>query len=313
MKKIIIVFTLTVVVTTTGFAQLGTPMSQFSGNQMVYNPGYSGIYDVLSLNLTVHKSWVGIPGSPQLISLNGHAPFKRSRHALGGVFQSEGWGPLTGNFVHGNYSCKMYLRNGILSLGLQAGALHHVVDWDIVRAGHVKDPDDPALGYGREANLRFDANVGIYYLAPKWYIGASVLHINNPKYGMVEIDGVDYYSQMRAQFIAIGGYSFEIDEQWSFRPELFLRYVPTAPFAANIGLHGYYLNTYSAGINFMTGQKGVSFQIKGTFSEQFRIGYSYNIYYGDIRPYQRGTHEVSINYLIKNIWGKDKTVDLLWL
>jgi hypothetical protein len=54
-------------------AQLGTPLAQYSGNQLIYNPGYAGSHDLFSANLSLRKLWVGLPGSPSLVSL------KRSR------------------------------------------------------------------------------------------------------------------------------------------------------------------------------------------------------------------------------------------
>jgi len=315
MKTKILILVAAVALSLQGFAQLGTPMSQFSGNQIAYNPAYAGIYDMLSLNLTVHKSWVRIPGSPQLINFNGHAPFKNQRHAMGFVFQNEQWGPLHGNFILTNYSYKMYFDKSILSFGVQAGAMVHTVDWD--KIDFVSSPEDPALGQGRQTEARFDVNAGVYYLAPQWYAGFSVMHISSPKYGFVEIQGATgletWYSQMRPQFVFIGGYNIQASRDWSWRPEIFMRYVETTPLSTNIGLHAWYQNIYSLGANFMTGQKGVSFQAKAMLGDNLKIGYSYDAFWGDIRHYQLGSHEISISYMIRGIWDKARTVDLLWL
>jgi len=314
MKKILITAIL-VAISMTGFAQLGTPMSQFSGNQIAYNPAYAGIYDMLSLNLTTHKSWVRIPGAPQLVNFNGHAPFRNQRHALGFVYQNEQWGPLHGNFALANYSYKMYFERSILSFGVQAGVMAHTVDWN--RIDFVTSEHDPVLGQGRETDAKFDINAGIYYLAPQWYAGFSVLHIASPKFGFVEIDGVSgpetWFSQMRPQFIFIGGYNIQVSSDWSWRPEVFIRYVETTPLSANIGLHAWYQNRVGLGANFMTGQRGVSFQVKAMLTDNFKIGYSYDVFWGDIRHYQLGSHEISISYMIRNLWGRARTVDLLWL
>jgi type IX secretion system PorP/SprF family membrane protein len=312
MKKIITLFIVTTVVGITGYAQLGTPLSQFSGNQMVYNPGYAGIYDLVSINLSVHKSWFGFKDSPQMINLNGHSPFSNQKHAWGWVFQNDSWGPLTGSFIHGNYSYKMYLHNGVLSLGFQGGCMVHTVNWDAVE--YVENPEeDPFFEGGRTHEIEFDASVGIYYLAPQWYLGFSVMHLNNPKYGNIKINDVNWYSQMRSQFIMTAGINVPVSYNWSLRPQVFLRYVKTTPLSVNVGAHAYYDNRYSVGINFMTGQKGISFQAKAMITDQLRIGYSYDVFYGPIRPYQHGSHEISVNYLIKDVWKNARTVDLLWL
>jgi type IX secretion system PorP/SprF family membrane protein len=174
------------------------------------------------------------------------------------------------------------------------------------------------LGKGRATEIKFDANAGVYYLAPSWYAGFSVMHLNNPKYGKVDVtllngETVNAFSQMNSQFIFIGGYNYEIDDRWSLRPELFMRYVRTMPVSTNIGAHIFLDNMYGVGANFMTGQKGVSFQAKVMLNERFRIGYSYDVFYGPIRRYQLGSHEIVVNYMIPDLWGKARTVDLLWL
>jgi type IX secretion system PorP/SprF family membrane protein len=311
MKKQIILLAITLATSASSFAQLGTPLSQFSGNQMVYNPAYAGIYDLLSVNLSVHKSWLSLPGSPQQIALNGHAPFLNEKHGWGYVYQHEKWGPLTGNFTNGTYSYKMFLSEGVLSFGLQAGILVHTVDWDAVE--YVDSRQDPFLGKGRVNSVKFDANVGIYYLAPQWYAGFSGMHLNNPRYDIIDIGGTEWFSQMRSQFFFVAGYNIEGGHLWSFRPEMFVRFVKTTPVSVNAGLHAVYENKHSVGVNFMTGQKGVSFQAKFSPTDRLRIGYSYDVFYGPIKSYQHGSHEISVNYLLRDVWNKTRTIDLMWL
>jgi hypothetical protein len=60
------------------------------------------------------------------------------------------------------------------------------------------------------------------------------------------------------------------------------------------------MNNLSFGINFISGQNGISFCIKAMASERLRVGYSYDVFFGQIKPYQRGSHEVSASYYIKN-------------
>jgi type IX secretion system PorP/SprF family membrane protein len=298
----------TVAFCATGFEQLGKPLSQFSGNQIVYNPGYAGIYDWFSANWSVHNSWVGIKGSPQMISLNAHAPFKNQRHAWGAAFQNEKWGPLTANLMNANYSYKVQLNSGVLQLGLQAGVFARTTNWNSIQ--EVEDPEDPFIEKGRKSTAQFDASVGLYYLASQWYFGLSAMHLNHPKSGTIVINGEEWYSQIRSQFFMMAGYNLPVGRVLSFRPEVFLRYVHNTPFSLNAGIHAYLDNRYSIGVNFLTGQKGISFQAKAMITDQIRIGYSYDTFYGIVKPYQRGSHEISINYLMRR---SARMVDLLWL
>jgi type IX secretion system PorP/SprF family membrane protein len=295
---------------TSGLAQLATPLSQFSGNQMLYNPGYSGIYDILSVNLNIHRGWINLPGAPNRVALNAHMPSKNQRHAFGAAFQSDSWGPLQGNFLHLNYAYKLHVGQGVLSLGLQAGGMLHVTDWEKIT--HVRHREDVTLGQGREREAKLDVSAGAYYLASQWYAGFSVLHLNAPKYGVVEVNGEEWFSRMSSQFVLIGGYNFDINPRWSLRPEILMLYTDAVPLVTNIGIHAHYMNRYSLGVNIM-GARGISFQARALFNEQFRIGYSYDIFYGFLRPYQRGSHEISVSYIIPNFHKNERTVNLLWL
>lgn len=312
MKKLGITFVLWVFGAVAGYSQLGTPMLQYSGNQLAYNPGYAGIYDLLAVNLTVHQSWIQLPGAPSMINFNGHAPFRNTKNSWGWTYQREQWGPLTGNFAYGNYAYKIYLRNSVVSLGIQAGFFNHTVNWD--KIDYVEDYTDPGWeGYGRTGTTRFDVNVGAYYLAPSWYVGVSAKHLTRPKYDNLTIQETEWYSQMPTQFFMVAGYNIDVNYNWSFRPEIFLRHVKATPLSTNVGMHAHYQNRHSVGINFMPGQKSVSFNAKTMIGERFRIGYAYAVYYSAIKPYQKGSHEILVNYMIPDLWKKDRTVDLLWL
>jgi type IX secretion system PorP/SprF family membrane protein len=160
MKKYIIIFIVTLAIGASGFAQLGIPVSQFSGNQLVFNPAYAGIHEALTINLSVHKSWLQLPGSPLLVNLNGHTAFDDPSHAGGWVFQNEQHGPLTMSSFLGSYAYKwIFDRNNIISFGLQAGALVRSVNW--ARIEQVPDPTDPGYKEGRTFSAKFDANVGV--------------------------------------------------------------------------------------------------------------------------------------------------------
>ncbi len=200
-----------------------------------------------------------------------------------------------------------------MNFGIQAGLMNHVVDWTEI--DFIQHPDDPAYDpdkTGRSSDTKFDANVGVCYLTPKYYIGLSALHLSNPKYDEITINGKDWFSQMCTQFFFVGGYHYDIDDNWCIRPEVFMRYVHTTPLSVNVGIHGFYTDRYGIGVNFMTGQKAISFSAKINLSDQFRIGYSYDVYYGTIKPYQKGTHEISVNYYLKDLWRNNNDEHLLW-
>jgi type IX secretion system PorP/SprF family membrane protein len=316
MKTRIFILLIAVAFSTKSFSQLGTPLSQFSGNQITFNPGYAGIYEMLTLNLSMRHSWIQLPGSPRIINFNGHVPIQRAQHSLGWIYQREEWGPLAGNFGYGNYAYKLYTRHGILNFGLQGGFVHHSVDWTKFGEDDVEHRDDIWFdpdGTGHSRFTKFDANVGVFFLTPTYYVGLSGKHLTNPKFEKRKVGDVEWYSQMPMQWYLIAGYHYDFDDYWSLRPEVFLRYVHNTPLSANIGLHGYYRNDFSFGINYITGQKAMSFSVRALLTSYMRVGYSYDVYWGPIKPFQRGSHEIMLNYYIRDIWRDKKNLErFLW-
>jgi type IX secretion system PorP/SprF family membrane protein len=305
MKKLTILLLTLLLATTAVKAQLGTPLSQFSGNQMLYNPAYAGVYEILTLNLSMRQQWTGILDAPRIINFNGHLPLQKDRHALGFIYTREELGPLASNHVYGNYTYKVYTGEGVLNLGFQAGIVNNGVDWHKFTEDGVDDWTDPALF--APSSTKFDMNVGLFYLNPNYYFGISARHITRPEFGStVKIDEQIWYSRMTTHWFLIAGYHYDFDDVWSIRPELLIRYAHNTPFSTDIGAHLYFTNDYSLGVKYRTGMKALSFVAKSMFFNHFRFGYSYDIYLGPIKQLQSGSHEIMINYYIKDIWRDKK-------
>ena len=305
MKKASLILFLTTV-SIAAHAQLGTPLTQYSGNQMVYNPAYAGVYNLLAANLSMRKLWVGLPGSPSLFSVNAHAPIRNSRNALGLIIQREQWGASIGHYAYANYAHKFYLEDGVLNFGLQVGVFNLATDWN--KIDYVEDWDDPALGKGRVSSTHFDANFGIYYQASDFYLGFSAKHLTQSKYEFLTLPTNDelWFSQKRMEFFFIGGLNLILSDNWVLRPEYLIRYVHTTPTTFNVGAHLGYRRKHFVGLNLQTGQKAVSITGRTMVTPELWIGYSYDMYYGIVRPYQKGSHELSISYYIDSFWNKSK-------
>ena len=301
MRHVILISTLLFASVCT-FAQLGTPLTQYSSNQMLYNPATIGMSDALAVNISMRKQWIQIPGSPTLASLSVHAPTKDLDHALGVMIQREEWGPMAGNFGYLNYAYKMHIYENTLSLGLQAGVFNSVVDWNKVDA---KDPDQ-TMGKGRDPKTNFDVNVGLYWLTYGYYLGFSIKHLMPPKINFDKHVPTHqgWQPHPATQFYLMSGYEIKLDRDWSLRPEWFMRYVHHTPMAINLGVQGVFQNRYFLGTYFQTGQNTVSFTARGFVTDYLRIGYSYNVYFAAIQAAQQGTHEISINYQYNNLWER---------
>jgi len=299
MKRVILQITL-MIVGSCAFAQLGTPMLQYYGNQMVSNPAYAGKHDALSATLSVRKQWFQIPGSPMLVSLNAHQPFKGSRHAWGGIIQNESHGALNHIVGYANYAYYLWLGKAELRLGLQAGLQNHTVNWGKIE--HIKDDDDPFFGTRPSNRTNFNVNVGAIYTTFDYYVGLSIKHLTPPKFNFEKNRPSEksWHPRSPTQFLLHGGTDFRVDRDWSIRPELFLHYTFTSPLSVNTGVQANYQNQYFFGVNFQTVQRSLAFSVRGFVLENLQASYSYGLFYNVLKSARYGgTHEISLIYRYK--------------
>jgi len=295
---------ITLIVATALKAQTATPMAQYAGNQLIYNPGFAGAHDLFSANISYRTLWVGIPNSPTLISFNMHAPFVGLRNSLGFIYQRETVGPQFINIVNMTYAHKIPLgESSFLSLGVQGGLLNAVTDWDMV--DEIRHEWDIALGQGRMVTNRFDMNLGAYFQAPNFYLGLAVRHLTAPSFDEVrsfETNEV-FASQIRRQFFFMGGYNFMLNLDWDLRPRVLMRYKHGMPLTVSAGLDVVYANRFTFGTNFMTGQNAVSLMAAAEVIEGLRIGYAFCINFGSLQSFQRGSHEIFISFFLP-VWNR---------
>ena len=303
-KHIILLIALMVAISTTK-SQTATPMAQYAGNQLIYNPGFAGAHDLFSMNLSFKTLWMGVPNSPTLVSFNMHAPFINQRNALGFIFQRESFGPQAVNLVNLTYAYNIRLDGvSFLSLGVQAGLFNTVTDWGMV--DRVRDRDDPFYGAGeRWTSNRFDLGLGAYFQAPDFYIGLSARHLTAPRFDEVRIaeTGEVYYSRIRRQFFLMGGYNFMINNAFDLRPRVLMRYKHNVPFTFSAGVDLVYANRFSFGVNVMTGLPTVTLAASAEVLDGLRIGYAFDMNFGAIRQFQRGSHEIFISYFM-SVWRR---------
>jgi len=287
----------------TAQTQTATPMAQYAGNQLIFNPAFAGTHDLFSANLSLKKLWMGMPNSPQLIGFNMHAPFINQRNALGFIFQRETFGPQFVNLVNLTYAYNFRIGNqSFLSLGVQGGLFNSVTDWSMV--DRVKDPDDPLYGGDeRWVTNRFDMGVGAYFQSRDFYVGASVRHLTEPRFDEIQFDGEDYYSRIRRQFFFMGGYNFMLNNYFDLRPRVLLRYKENEPFLVSTGVDLVYLDRFLFGVNVMTGLPALTLAASAEVFDGLRIGYAYDLNFGVLRPFQKGSHEISVSYFLP-VWNR---------
>jgi len=302
MKKLLILL-IPLTLVTTAKPQTAIPMVQYAGNQLVYNPAFAGAHDLFSANLSFKRLWIGMPNAPQLISFNMHAPFIDQRNALGFIFQRETFGPQFVNLVNLTYAYNFRIgESSFLSLGVQGGLFNSVTDWSMV--DRVRHPEDHLYGGDeRWVTNRFDMGFGVHLQSRDFYVGLSARHLTASRFDEIYFDGEDFHSRIRRQFFLVGAYNFMLNNYFDLRPRVLMRYKQNVPFTVSAGVDLVYLDRFSVGANIMTGLPTLTLSTAIEVFDGLRIGYAFDMNFGAIRSFQRGSHEFFISYYLP-VWNR---------
>jgi type IX secretion system PorP/SprF family membrane protein len=107
-----------------------------------------------------------------------------------------------------SYSYLADLGMGKLGIGLSLGMLNTTLTptWFIPSGdAHTPVSGDPLIPESKESYVAFDAGLGFYYKADKYYASLSVTHINQPKIKFSK--GTPYISR---HYYLTGGYTLQM-------------------------------------------------------------------------------------------------------
>ena len=288
MKKLIIIIVL--FTSLSGFAQQDALFSQYMFNKLMVNPGYAGSREVFSADMVYRYQWVGIPGSPQTLSLSMHTPLRGEHVAVGGYIYSDQLGPEVNQGVLGNYAYRINLSKGKLSFGIQAGIKYNTIDWGKIL---LEDPDFVFQGTLKN-KVTPDANFGIYYYSNRMFAGFSSKQLLQNEYGMVTgSDGKKTYSKLLRHFYGMAGVAVPVSDMVIFRPSVLVKYVKDAPWQMDLNASFLFNDLFSLGMTYRT-DGDLVFLTEINISRKYRLGYSYDVNVKDRLNYNSGSHEIRL-------------------
>ena len=154
---------------------------------------------------------------------------------------------------------------------------------------------------------RWNANLGtgVLFHSDKWYMGLSIPKLINHDRN----NDTEYAALERVHYYAIGGYVFDLSDNVKFKPSFLFKYTKAAPISTDLTANFLFNEKFWLGGSYrFNGDQGafgalVDFQV----SDQFRVGYTYEIPTGEIRPYTNGTHEILLMYEFRFMKRKQKS------
>jgi len=277
------------------FGQQDALFSQYMFNKLAINPGYAGSRELLTADLLYRYQWVNIEGAPKTISASLHSPLNNPHLAMGVNIYNDQIGAMSTTGVMGTFAYRIIFPKGKLSFGLQAGIKSSGINYSLINS---RDGNDPFMIYRDELKKKAvpDANFGVYYYSERFYAGVSSQQLLQNQTLMVsDSAGNTQFTKLLSHFYGMSGAAIPMGENVVFRPSFLVKYVKNAPVQLDMNASFLFANTIWLGASYRT-EKAVSFITEINIAQNFRIGYSYDIWFNELRVFNKGSHEIRLSF-----------------
>jgi type IX secretion system PorP/SprF family membrane protein len=303
MKKLNIAFLFLVLLLQPVLSQQDPLSSQYMFNTLTYNPGIAGTSGMICATALNRQQWIGFKGAPSTTVFNISAPVSlfSIKSGVGLLVESDNVGFDKDINLTASYSYLMDLGTGKLGIGLSLGMLNTTLNptWEIPSGdAHTPVSGDPLIPESKESYVAFDAGLGLYYKAEKYYGSLSVTHINQPKIKFSK--GEPYISR---HYYLTGGYNLQLpNPSLELMPSFFAYSDGKVVQVAVTSLIRYNKKVWG-GVSYRSGDALIGIVGLELFNG-IRLGYSYDFTISDVRKNSTGSHEFMINYCFDLSLGK---------
>lgn len=307
MKRLSIAFLFLVLISYTGLSQQDPLSSQYMFNTLTYNPGVAGTSGMICATALNRQQWVGFEGAPSTTLFNISAPVSpfRVKSGIGLVVESDNIGFDKDINLSAVYSYLMDLNIGKLGIGINLGMINKTLDpkWNIPNGDGFTQPDqDPLIPVNKESFVAFDAGLGLYLKADKYYASLSVTHINQPKIKFTK-DEAEVSTYISRHYYLTGGYTLQLPNPSLELLPSFFAYSDGKVIQFNITSLVRYNKKVWGGVSYRAGDALIGIVGLELFNG-IRIGYAYDFPLSDIRKSTSGSHEFMVNYCFDLSLGK---------
>ena len=301
MKKLYTLLTV-IVCTVSGLKAQQVPQyAQYMLNNYILNPAVSGTEDYYEVKSNNRYQWVGVTDAPRTYVLSVHGPHRKHNMGFGGAVYSDVTGPTSRTGAYLSYAYHVKLSQKLkLSFGLGFGVMQFKIDGSKVT---LKEGNDPAMSNGVMSVIAPDATFGIQLYTKKFYFGVSMPQLIGNK--LKFFDNVsDAQSRLSRHLLIMGGYTFNLGDNWTVQPSFLLKYVTPVPMQIDLGLKIGYRDVVWAGSAFRI-KDAVSVMAGFNIGKNIILGYAYDFPMSSLKNYSSGSHEVMIGARFAKIRHND--------
>ncbi|HDZ42137.1 MAG TPA: type IX secretion system membrane protein PorP/SprF [Bacteroidetes bacterium] len=298
MKKVLITFSLLLVLSGIAAGQADPINNQYVLNPVSINPAFAGGRGALNLFTFYGKQWIGIDGSPSTIAISADAPFADQKIGLGLMIVSDKIGVTRENQFTTSYAYRMQTEKGILSFGLGAGiTLTNTAFSDLI----VLDPGDEIHLVDTRTFAVPNFSFGTHYSYNNYFVGFSIPRLLNYSFDLAKNKYILDNKTSSYSYLLNTGYIFDAGNNVKVFPSVLLRYnsIPSPlKFQLDVNTHLCLFDRFWLGASYRN-KRNFATMFQFAPNEQLRIAYSYNFETSQLGKYSNGSHEVMLRYVFK--------------
>jgi len=240
--------------------------------------------------------WVGLAGAPVTQTFTLHTPIPRKHMGWGVSLVNDAVGPVRQTQLFLDYAYEIQVTKlGRLRMGLKGGFGMYSGNLEDEK----RDVQADHLVVNFSGKVLPNIGVGLYYYGPRGYIGVSApklikknLTINNVEIGPT-----------RNHWFLIGGYLFDLSEDFTFKPSFLMKAVSGAPLELDLTGMLFMYERLGIGGAYRSGD-AFSLLAQVFITPGLYVGYAHDFTLTPLRDYHRGTHEFILGY---DYWLKERS------
>lgn len=277
------------------YAQQDPQYTQYMYNHSIINPAYAGTSEGLNIFGHYRTQWVGLEGAPKTATLSLTSPIGDSGLGLGVNFVNDRLGVMDNNTLLVDLSYSVDLNYEYkLSFGLNGSMSLLDIAYSKL---HIYNPSDPIAQNDINNKISGNVGAGLFLYSDKAYVGLSAPGIlNRYRYD----DNMAKGMKEKTHVYLTGGYVFDLNMDWKFKPVAMIKAVSGAPLQIDVSANFLYADrfTFGAAYRWDAAVSGlVGFQV----TDNLMIGYSYDADTMKLANYNSGSHEIFLKFtLTKN-------------
>lgn len=275
--------------------------SQYMFNSLHYNPAYAGIEGVARITAVHRTQWLGFStsfdgngGNPNTEVLNFSLPIRKLRGGAGVELSNDNLGPQNNFKALATYAFHYPIKEATISIGIRAGIFAQTIDYDQFRP---VQPDDPLLvnKSGKTSQVKPDLAAGIWYSAPKYYLGVALNHLLQSQFdfGVAgQTSPLEPNLTITAGYISKAGYNFTLTPSVLVKTDL-------NSYSFDLGLVGTFNQKMWVGGAFRQSEAAILLLGYSFLKDRaLKVGYSIDLIIKDREAKQPTSHELMVSYLL---------------